>query len=160
MPVAGRGSDMRTGHVITVWIVLAMLASTVTHAGDYYKWTDAQGSVHYSQTAPTDHASKPVYVNDATPAALPPATGATASGESGNNAAKVQASQAALQNANAQALTVNCAAAQQNIVRLQSRSILVKSGDPPDTHSLDPQAREQALTDARNQAAIYCVHKP
>jgi hypothetical protein len=147
---------MRIRVVTALPLLLATCA--VAQAGDYYKWTDAQGTVHYSQTPPTDHDSKAVYVNDGNPAAPLPGMNAATTPE---QKAAQQANRAAVQNANAQAVAANCKTAQQNISDLQGHRILVKAGgDPADAHALDPQAREQALADAQKHAATYCTKKP
>lgn len=143
---------------IAVAFSLLLAVCAIAQAGDYYKWTDAQGTVHYSQTPPLDRNAKPVYVNDGTP--TPPLPGMSATPATPAQKAKAQASQAAVQSANTQAVTANCATAQQNLGKLQGHGMLVKSGDPTNAHALDPQAREQALADAQKQAATYCTHKP
>lgn len=148
---------MRRDLVIALSLLLAGCA--VAQAGDYYKWTDAQGTVHYSQTPPPDRASKSVYVNDGAPTPMPPGMNGTPA--TPEQKAKAQANKTALQNANTQTVTANCATAQQNIGTLQGRRPIVDAGgDPADAHALDPHAREQALADAKKQAATYCTHKP
>jgi hypothetical protein len=148
---------MRSRVAIMFPLLLAVCA--LAQAGDYYKWTDAQGTVHYSQTPPPDRASKSVYVSDGAPVMPLAGTGGTPA--TPEQKAKAQANQAAVQKANTQAVAGNCATAQQNISTLQGRRPVVKGdGDPAQAHALDPQAREQALADAQKQAATYCTKKP
>lgn len=148
---------MRIRFVAALPLLLAVCA--VAQGGDYYKWTDPQGTVHYTQTPPPDRASKPVYVNDGAP--TPPLPGMNNVPATPAQKAKVQANQAAVQNANREAIAANCKAAQQNISDLQGRRPMVKAGgDPAGAHALDPDARKQALDDAQKQAAIYCTHQP
>jgi len=158
MYAAGPGSDMSPRASVAGLLLIAVLAAASAHAGDYYKWTDAQGTVHYSQTAPLNHASSTVHVGDGAPIAQPSGMGNASATPEGK--AKTQSSQAALQRADTQTLNANCATAQKNIANLQSHRMVVASGDPDKARALDPQAREQALADARKDAATYCVHQP
>lgn len=150
---------MRLVFALMGLLLIAALAAGVAHAGDYYKWTDAHGTVHYSQTPPPpDHASTTVRVSDGAPVApLPGMANAPVSPE---EKTRVQSSQAALDRANKQTLSDDCATAQKNIASLQGRGMVVASGDPDKVRALDPDQRAQALADARNEAATYCAHKP
>jgi len=139
---------------IVVLSALAVLAVSAAHAGDYYKWTDPAGTVHYSQTPPPDRASKSVYVDDGT--ATAPLPGMNPAPQTPQQKAKAQSQQVALHQANTQAVSANCKAAQQNIANLQGRRMVVKGGDPNNARALDPQQREQALADAQKQVATYC----
>lgn len=149
---------MRQSASLTGLLLIAALVAGSAQAGDYYKWTDAQGTVHYSQMRPLDHASTVVRVGDGAPVVPLPAM-SNAPSATPEPKAGAQASQTALQKANAQTLSSNCAIAQKNIASLQGHGMVVASGDPK-AHALDPDARAQALTDARKEAATYCAHKP
>lgn len=46
---------IRNGVLLTSLLVLPM---AFTHAAGLYKWTDAEGNVHYGQLPPTDRAAK------------------------------------------------------------------------------------------------------
>lgn len=139
---------------VAAMIPLLLAACAVAQAGDYYKWTDAQGTVHYSQTPPPDRASKSVYINDGAP--TPPLPGMSSAPQTPEQKAKAQSQQAALQNANKEAVNANCKAAQQNVANLQGRRMVVKGGDADKARALDPQQREQALADAQKQVTTYC----
>src|SRR5690242_9001652 len=139
---------------IVIAISLLLGASLVAHAGDYYKWTDAQGTVHYSQTPPPDRTSKSVYVDDGAP--TPALPGMSSTPQTPEQKAKAQSQQAAVQQANTEAVSANCKAAQQNIAALQGRRMVVRGGDADKARALDSQQREQALADARKQVALYC----
>lgn len=143
---------------IAVVVPLLLAACAVAQAGDYYKWTDAQGTVHYSQTPPPDHASKSVYVNDsARTAALP---GMNAASQTPEQKVRARSQRAALEQANTETVSADCKTARQDIRNLQGRRMVVKGGDPANAHALDPQQREQALADAKRQAATYCSNNP
>jgi len=139
---------------IIVAVPLLLGACAIAQAGDYYKWIDAQGTVHYSQTPPPDRASKSVYINDGAP--TPPLPGMSSTPQTPEQKAKAQSQQAALQNANKDAVSANCKSAQQNVANLQGRRMVVKGGDPDKVRALDPQQREQALADAQKQVKTYC----
>jgi hypothetical protein len=149
---------MRQTASLTGLLLITALAAASAQAGDYYKWTDAQGTVHYSQTRPIDHPSTSIRVGDGAPA-VPAAPTAKAPVDAKQKAG-ANASQTALQKANAQALSSNCAVARKNIASLEGHGMVVASGDPDKAHALDPDARAQALADARKEAATYCAHKP
>ena len=149
---------MRRSALLTGLLLIAALVAGSAHAGDYYKWTDAHGTVHYSQTPPLDHASSVVHVGDGTSVApLPQASNGSATPK---HKAGAHPGQTALQKADAQAQSSNCAIARQNIARLQGHGMVVASGDPDKARALDPDAREQALADARKEAATYCAQQP
>ncbi|HET6913118.1 MAG TPA: DUF4124 domain-containing protein [Rhodanobacteraceae bacterium] len=139
---------------VAAMIPLLLAACVVAQAGDYYKWTDAQGTVHYSQTPPPDRTSKSVYVDDGAP--TPPLPGTGSAPQTPEQKAQAQSQQAALQSANKEAVSANCKAAQQNVANLQGRRMVVKSGDPDKARALDSQQREQALADAQKQVTLYC----
>ncbi|HET7562843.1 MAG TPA: DUF4124 domain-containing protein [Rhodanobacteraceae bacterium] len=148
---------MRIRFVAALPLLLAVCA--VAQGGDFYKWTDTQGTVHYTQTPPPGRVSKPIYVNDGAP--TPPLPGMNGTPATPGQKAKAKTNQVAVQNANREAIAANCKAAQQNISDLQGRRPMVKAGgDPAGAHALDPDARKQALDDAQKQAAIYCTHQP
>jgi hypothetical protein len=143
---------------IAVVLSLLLAACAVAQAGDYYKWTDAQGTVHYSQTPPPDHASKSVYVND--DARTAPLPGMNPTPQTREQKVRARSERAAMQQANTETVSTNCKTARQDIRNLEGRRMVVKGGDPADAHALDPQQREQALADAQKQAALYCSNKP
>lgn len=128
---------------------------TVAHAGDYYKWKDAHGTVHFSATPPA-HKAKTISVEDAAPTPVPQAMAATP--PTPEQSARAKATQSALQKANATAVTANCATARQNMLRLQQRDMLAENNDkdPSKPHVLNPEQRAMALDTARSQTAQYC----
>ncbi|MGN6312546.1 MAG: DUF4124 domain-containing protein [Rhodanobacteraceae bacterium] len=140
-------------------LTITALVAGAAYAGDYYKWTDAHGTVHYSQTPPPpDRASTTVHVSDGAPVApLPGIANAPATPE---EKARAQSSQTALDRANKQTLGADCAIAQKNIANLQGHGMVVASGDPDKARALESEQRAQALADARKDAATYCTHQP
>ena len=137
---------------------LGPLGALVAYAGDYYKWTDAQGTVHYSQTAPQGTTAKTVLVTDGSPAAPPP--GLTGKALTPQEKARVRANATVLTRTNAQAVDVNCTTAQGNVKTLRTRKIVASVENNPDVRAMTPGQREQALSDARAQIKTYCRKKP
>ena len=138
--------------------VLGVLGATSAHAGDYYKWTDAQGTVHYSQTPPPGLAAKTVYVNDNAPPPLPPGFGNQP--ETARQKAQAREDRAALRKANAEAVEANCTDAKGNLTVLSGRRMVAKRDNNPDLRALTPEQRKQAVADARSAAGTYCTKKP
>ena len=136
---------------------LGPLGALVAYAGDYYKWTDAQGTVHYSQTPPQGTAAETVFVTDGSPAAPPPGfTGKTLTPQ---EKARVHANATALKRTNAQAVDANCTTAEANVKTLGSRKMVAPVENNPDVRAMTPEQREQAMSDARAQIETYCRKK-
>jgi hypothetical protein len=137
-----------------LWSLL--LVGTVVCAGDYYKWTDSHGTVHYSQTPPPGQAADTIYVNDGAPVLPPPGIGYQE--PTVQQRARLRANRAVLQKTDVQASASDCATARSNIGKLQHDKPLAKS-DATDVRALTPEQRVQALADARAQVKKYCLHK-
>ncbi|MEO7148810.1 MAG: DUF4124 domain-containing protein [Rhodanobacteraceae bacterium] len=139
------------------WVIGALCAGAMicatAQAGDYYKWTDANDTVHYSQTPP-DHAVKTVNVDDDAPTPMPPGMGYKP--PPADIQSHAQSNQAALQKVDSNAVAANCSAARQNLTKLQSGKRLARSDNNAQVRTLTPAQREQARADARAQAAHYC----
>lgn len=127
------------------------------NAGQYYKWKDVQGVVHYSQTPPPDRSSQKIFVSDAQP--LPPPPGFDAQRQARQTpGGKSQVKQAAeLLKVDATASAANCATARFNIERLQRSRTIVSTGDADTARTLDSDQRQKALEAAGRQQARYCV---
>lgn len=126
------------------WLLIG--ACGIADAGDYYKWTDAHGTVHYSQTPPRESAAQTVRVDETTPV-VPLAAPSEKKG------AVVES---ALAKANARAVAANCATARHNVAVLESGKMVASAENNPDVRAIAPAQRRQALTDARAQVATYC----
>ena len=145
--------SMRTPSVC----ILAILAAAVcvaAQASDYYKWKDANGTVHYSQTAPANEKAQTIYVNDG--ATTPPPPGLDYQPQTPQKQAAALDAQARLHKVDSDTMIANCVAARQNIARLEGGKMVVNSGDPDTAHALNAEQRQQALGAARQQAAQYC----
>lgn len=128
---------------------------SIAHAGDYYKWKDAHGTVHYSQTPPPDRSTTTMHVSDPAAAALP--LGSSKGQQTPVQKAQAKTAQSALLKTDAKAANRNCASARDNVGRLQTSKMIVNSDNPDTARALDPKQRKQALNKARDQAAYYCA---
>jgi hypothetical protein len=139
--------------LITLLTVLPLAASA-----QIYRWVDADGVVHFSQTPP-DHGS----YQKISPMPPPPtsAPGVAALRESAQNLdrSEVQAKQARQQMLQAKAdQAERCAKARERISFLEEKTahrLFVTGPDGQPARMTDEQY-EQALADARAAAAKYC----
>jgi len=133
-------------------IALALLLLTTLASAQVYKWKDANGTVHYSQTPPPSSGTKFKEVkpdtsvpptpaaSTAAPAAAAPATqpAATTMADTPENRAKL------------------CASLQTNLAALQSAAPVVMQQDGKQT-ALDDSARKQQASAAQAQYQQYCA---
>ncbi|GEM_PF-409573 len=147
---------LRAAYVIVLTTALVMAVANA-HAGDYYKWTDAHGTVHFSQTPPpAGQKSKLVHVENG--ASTPPPPGLDYQPQTAAQKAKAISAQSALERADVKAVDANCATARRNITQLALDKPLALS-NASDVQTLTPDQRTQALADAQTQAAKYCSRK-
>jgi Domain of unknown function (DUF4124) len=118
-------------------------------AGQYYKWTDAHGTAHYSAEPPRDGHAKLIRVRDGQPP-----TAAPVPGKVGTDNAKAAGS--ALHQANKVAVQNNCITARHNLSTLQKDPVVVHRSPDEINKALDAQQRKQAIADARAQETKYC----
>lgn len=127
---------------------LALLAfAAVAAGGDYFKWTDANGTVHYAQQPPPGQRSQRVSVDAGSGIAPAPETVVPAAQGDGGSA---------LDKAEAQYTERACAAARANLRLLESGKGMVVSGDIDSGTKLSAEQRAKAIADARAQAAATC----
>lgn len=128
-------------------------ASSAVPAQSVYKWTDAQGSVHYTdQPPPVGRPASTIKLKDSV--AAPAASSAGVSPASNTNAAAPAS--AALAEAEAAARKRNCQSARANLATLSGRALLVDGNDPATAKRLDASQREAAKQAAQNDIANYC----
>ena len=130
---------------IVFGLVLACCASALCAQATYYKWTDANGTVHFSDTPPPGRKTQAVKVNDATAAdkvVAPPQPSAQ--------------DKDALAKAQAAYRQQSCDAAREDL-RVLSQGRMVVSGDNPDAATkLSTAQREQSRLRAQQRIAQYC----
>jgi Domain of unknown function (DUF4124) len=141
-----------------LWLLVFACASTAATAADVYKWIDAGGVVHYSDTRPAPGVkAELLHLTLTTATSEPAAAGAdaaTAQSAGAARKAKSTAPQLASSVMNAQK---RCDQARQSLGLLQ--------GDGPvgiDTQGngkpqpLDARARQARIASARSVIATYC----
>jgi hypothetical protein len=132
----------------------AVSLGALANAGQFYKWKDVQGVVHYSQTPPSDQSSQKIFISDGHPLPPPPGMDSQRQQPRENGRAK-QAVE--LLKVDAKAAAANCATARLNIERLHHSRTIVSTGDADTARTLDSDQRQKALELAGRQQAHYCV---
>ncbi|MCE5234277.1 MAG: DUF4124 domain-containing protein [Mizugakiibacter sp.] len=137
---------------------IVLMLALPAFAGQVYKWTDAKGTVHYSDAPPPQgaHYSRVrvggagAEVPDAaagTAQAAAPATGTAAAAPAApaGHVADTPENRAKL-----------CADLQKNMALLESSQALTVDGDGGKQQTLDATQRSQELATARDQYQRYC----
>ncbi|HEX4481314.1 MAG TPA: DUF4124 domain-containing protein [Rudaea sp.] len=138
-------------------LFLAFMATSAAFAanGQVYKWTDAQGVVHYSD-APPPNTQLNVQTMRVAGGVSTPASAATTDP---NAPAQPQPSQTQVaQNAPAPANdhAHDCANARSNLELLQSKFQVSVTDSAGKTVALDDKARQAQVADMNAQIAAYC----
>ena len=146
--------------IIKAWrgavLAAGLAAWTVVTAQTYYKWKDAGGTVHYTETPPPAKKATTLRLRlgGEAPAAITliPATAAS-SGDSEKNALKM---------AEAQYQKQACLAARKDVAVAQSNALLVSGKDATTARQLSNDERAKAREDAEARVGQYCEtgHKP
>ena len=136
-------------HRLLIAVALLLLAPLAT--AQVYKWTDASGTVHYSQDAPPQGTKYKQVTTTGT--VVPPASSASAS----NTASASQPAVAATPTAGG--ATANdskyCTTLKANLTALQGSGPVVMQQDGKATALDDDQRKQQAST-AQTQFNQYC----
>jgi hypothetical protein len=130
------------------WALLMLLWVPLAEAQQVYKWTDAQGTVHYSEQKPAAQAKVLILKHDAS---------AETPEQAVAEAARAQAEgRPALDRAEQAQRTRMCAKARDNLKLLDSPAIVLGSADPHTATQLSGEQREAARDEARQQIRTYC----
>ena len=128
-------------------------------AQQIYKWKDAGGVVHYSQTPPASsvhytrmHLTSQPEVSSGTPAPANPASG----GAPENNPAGPPAASGGTVPDTPSNRAGLCRQLSSNIALLQSKQPVVTAGSDGKQQVMSDDAREQQLAAARTQQTQYC----
>lgn len=138
-------------------IVMALLlAAPLASAQQIYKWTDAQGTVHYSQSAPAQ-GTHYQQVKLSSGVEAPTESAPAAQPISENTAPAATPAPKAMADTPANRATL-CATLKSNLATLHgSGPVVVQTGGKPSLLS-DIQRKQQA-TDANTQYQQYCTGK-
>ncbi|WIG54269.1 MAG: hypothetical protein OJF61_000055 [Rhodanobacteraceae bacterium] len=137
------------------------LASIAGFAGaqQIYKWKDANGVTHFSQTPPSSgtHYSKMKLTSEPDISSNPAPAAATSSSEPGSSDAPRQSAPASsTQPDTASNRATLCKQLSSNISLLQSKQPVVTGGADGKQQVMSDNAREAQLATARAQQAQYC----
>lgn len=153
--------QMRT--FIAASVIGLSLACVAGFAGaqQIYKWKDANGVVHYSQTPPTSstHYTKMRLTNQPDVSSVAPASTNTESTNAPEPGAAQPAAQGGTQADTPSNRAELCKQLGSNIALLQSKQPVVTDGSDGKQQVMSDNARESQLATARAQQAQYCSSK-
>jgi hypothetical protein len=139
-------------------IAVALLLVAPLACAQVYKWTDAHGTTHYSESPPptgTKYSQVSVNSGSSAPAAdnTPPATSSNSSNTSQSTAAPAPPSTVADTPENRAKL---CASLKTNIATLQGSGPVVMTGTGGQQQLLNADQRKQQLDASQSQYNQYC----
>jgi hypothetical protein len=149
-------------------LLLMLMTATAAQAGKIYKWTDPDGSVHYSQTPPPDHKVKEMNVAVPMPSSgsSSNASATTNSGQksgagqkqAGNTPAnKKQAEkQAALEKKNEENRKENCKRANKRLRTINAGGRFYDVNEEGERVYWDDDKRASELSDAQKSVDEWC----
>lgn len=142
-------------------VALCAAYSAGAIADQVYKWVDAAGVVHYSDSAPPHgtkdvqrvlvkgnaHVQPPPEAAPQSPQPSPPTQGG---GKTINQSAADSTAQAAA------AMARNCATARQNLELLDTAYPVSVTGNDGRTHTISAEERKAKIADAQAQVKLFC----
>jgi hypothetical protein len=147
--------------VSVIGLSLACMAGLAS-AQQIFKWKDASGVTHFSQTPPAagTHYTKMHLTGEPEVSSNPPATsGSGDNTESNTNAPRQAAASDGTQPDTPSNRAELCKQLMSNISLLQSKQPVVTKGGNGKQEVMSDNAREQQLATARAQQAQYCSSK-
>lgn len=135
---------------------IVLMLALPAFAGQVYKWTDAKGTVHYSDAPPPQGAHYSRVRVDGAGAEVPDAAAGTARAPAPGSAAGGQAAPTGHVADTPENRAKLCADLQKNIALLESSQALTVDGDNGKQQTLDATQRSQELATARDQYQRYC----
>ncbi len=147
----------------SVLLVFLLLGSIHSHAA-LNKWVDAEGKVHYSDSAPPDvkvkklrSAEEPDSISSASAVSAPKSLAERDAEWKKSQQSKAEAEQKAAQAKEADSIKQkNCEAARSNLATLESSPALVTYNTSGERIYLDDTARAQRIEDARQAIKNNC----
>lgn len=141
------------GRRLAVGMCTALCVAALAHAQSgqqYYRWKDASGATHYSDTPPSDGRASRVAVDGRVqPSAAPAATSSTGSVGGTEHTA-------ALDKAEASAVERNCRHAKANLAALQGNTMVVDSTDIAKARRMGAEDIAKARVAADADVRTYC----
>lgn len=146
---------MRTVLALTVALAAGLVASAAV-AGDYYRWKDDAGVIHYDPAPPKDHPSTLVHISGKVPEAPPAEAPKTEPAKTDPALTDTQAKvKAAVDAVNAE----NCRTAQKNIGYYEDKGPVNVRYPDGSTHVMTKEEREAGYQEALRQRDEYCNKK-
>ena len=140
---------------IALWIVLALAAAGL-QAADLYKWTDADGVVHYSDTEPPASVKSVKMHVAGTKTAAETDAAANDAAEAAASATKVEA-QAGTLASSVQSAERRCEQARANLEVLQGKlAVGMDTSDTGKPEVLDDKQRQAEVARSQSIIATYC----
>jgi hypothetical protein len=145
-------------------LAICLLLTSMTSHAALNKWVDADGKVHYSDSAPTDVKAKTLRSSSA-PDAIAPASSVSAPKTLAEREAdwkksqktKEEAAQKAEQEKEAALVKQkNCESARSNLAGYENSRAIVKYDANGERSYLDEAARNKTIEDARKTVSTYC----
>lgn len=118
-------------------------------AQSFYKWKDAQGVTHYSETPPAKGIVSQVQLTADRPA--------TSSAAPATSSTSAEAQATALSKAEADYQNRACDAARRDVVAAQSNAILVNGKDATSARKLSQEERVRAALEAQKRVDKFCA---
>lgn len=144
-----------------LWILL-LLALPLGASAELYRWVDAQGRVHYSDSPPPANATSTKTLNTPAPASPAPAAAPKSWQEKEMEFRQRRAAEAEAQAKKekeaeeARQKQANCEAARKNLQLLESGQRVVTVNAQGEREFLDDAARQKAINDARKAVETWC----
>lgn len=152
---------MRTLVTLAITLAAGVVASSAL-AGDYYRWKDDSGVVHYDPKPPKDHPSTLVHISgklpepapaEAAPADASKADGAKpASAVGPDSSEKAKAAMAAINEDNCRIVTAN-------IGHYEGSGAVTSKNPDGSLHTMTPEEREAGYKEALRQRDEFCGKK-
>jgi hypothetical protein len=139
--------SMVRGRFLIGCIAASLCVAAMAQDATYYKWTDANGTVHFSATPPPDKKAKALVLegqegSQTAPTPAPPTVPAEPSDE--------------LEKAQAAYRQHSCEAARNDLKLLEQNRMVVSGGSPDAATKLDAEQRNQAKLRARQRISQFC----
>lgn len=137
-----------------IFLAFAATSAAFAAGGQVYKWTDAQGVVHYSDAPPPNTQPNVQTMRVTGGVSTPSTTGATDANAQAQQPAQTQVAQNAAPPANDHAR--DCSNARSNLELLQSKFQVSVTDSAGKAVALDDKARQAQVADMNAQIATYC----
>ena len=149
-----------------LWVIILMLAVTASANGaGVYKWTDAQGNIHYGERPPPGREAESMEVDKA-PIPREEAeieleklnikAGLEPMRDGDESASQKQVPDQEAKTEDVQRRRRNCQIARENLARLERYRRLLTRDEEGNPMRLDEQARASRMVQAREHIAEFC----